>query len=473
MLALDAPGGAYLQTHELVRLVRSITSDAARTSLVMLAAAATLRRILTTGPGKRLARIGNTAAASAEGGFHIGVTREGGRGVSVPARHTVVVGATGVGKTVTIRRILSQASADMGLIAIDGKGDPELERDLERLARATGRRFQAWSPEHTTRYSPFCHGSDTEIVDKALAAERWGDDYYLRLGQRFLGFAVRGLRAAGSEPTLRDLAHYVDPANLEELAPAMERAAPGSWGDLIATLPALDRAERQAIGGTQHRLATLAESDLGALLEAAPGCELVDLLEVVRAGNVAYFNLNADARPALSRMVGAAIVMDLVSIAATLQRNEEYLPTVLMLDDVQAFLSAPALAGIASLFARGRSAGMMLLVGTQSLADFNLGGSPGGIDQLLDNRSTLIVHRLPGHGSASRGSRELGEREDARLSEQLEAGVLGWHNAGRVTRTMSMEPNVMAAELMDLETGVAVVKTSERPPDFVRISLPH
>ena len=187
---------------------------------------------------------------------------------------------------------------------------------------------------------------------------------------------------------------------------------------------------------------------------------------------MAYFNLNADARPALSRMLGAAIVMDLVSVAATLQRNREHVPTVLMLDDVQAFLSAPALAGIASLFARGRSAGMMLLLGTQSLADFNLGGTPGGIDQLLDNRSSLIVHRLPGHRSASRASRELGEREGARLSEQLEAGMLGWRSGGRVTRTISMEPNVAAGELMELETGVAVVKTSERSPVFVRISLP-
>ena len=472
MLNLEAPKGAFLQVHDLLRLARSITDGATRSSLVALLGVATLRRIFTAGSASRASRLARSDSAPAEKGFLIGVTREGCRGVTVPARHTVVVGATGVGKTVTIRRILSQASVEMGLIAVDGKGDPELERDLEQLARTTGRRFQAWSPYHATRYSPFGRGSDTEVVDKALSAERWGDDYYLRLGQRFLGFAVRALRAAGREPTLRELAHYVDPTNLEELAPAMESATPGSWSDLVAALPALDRAERQAIGGTQHRLATLAESDLGALLEPAPGCELIDLLEAIQAGDVAYFNLNADARPALSRMLGAAIVMDLVSVAATLQRNQKFVPTVLMLDDVQAFLSAPALAGIASLFARGRSAGMMLLLGTQSLADFNLGGTPGGIDQLLDNRSSLIVHRLPGHGSASRASRELGEHEGGRLSEQFDAGIFGWRSSGRVTRTISMEPNVAAGELMELETGVAVVKTSERSPVFVRISFP-
>jgi hypothetical protein len=410
--------------------------------------------------------------AAVAGSFLLGTTCDRRRAVTIPARHTLVVGATGAGKTVTLRSVLAQAMDRMGVVVVDGKGDPELERDLERLAHASGRRFTPWSPTHATRYSPFSHGADTEIVDKALAAENWGDDYYLRLGQRFLGFAVRALRAAALEPTLARLAHYVDPANLEQLAPAMEEASPGSWNELIASLPALERAERQAIAGTQHRLAALAESDVGALLEPAPGHELVDLLETVRHGEVAYFNLNADARPALSRMLGAAIVIDLVSVAATTQRRDEYMPTLVALDDVQAFASEPALAGIASLFARGRSAGLMLLLGTQSLADFTLPGARGSMEQLLDNRTTLIVHRLPGHASAGKASRELGEREGHRVSEHLEARAGGWRPVGTGTRSTVIEPSVAPVELMELETGVAVVKTAADAPRFVRVESP-
>lgn len=412
-------------------------------------------------------------AGHAASGFCIGRTCDRRVPFHIPARHTIVVGATGAGKTVTMRRVLASAAAGMGVVAVDGKGDTELERDVERFARESGRRFLAWSPYHETRYSPFCHGSDTEIVDKALAAESWGDEYYLRLGQRFLGFAVRALRAAAREPTLRDLAHYVDPVNLEQLAPAMEELTPGSWDEVASALPPLDRAERQAIAGTQHRLATLAESDVGRLLEPAPGQPLIDLLEVVSDGDVAYFDLNADARPALSRMLGAAIVMDLVNIAAAMQRDDRHTPTVLMLDDVQAFASGPALEGISSLFARGRSAGMMLLLGTQSLSDFKLSGTQRSIEQLLDNRTTLIVHRVPGYSSATRASRELGERTGRRVSEHLEAGLRGWRNAGRATSTALLEPNVTAGELMELEVGVAVVQTSGCAPELVRVTPPE
>jgi hypothetical protein len=421
--------------------------------------------------GRAKALVGRGARSDAADAFLLGHTCDGRRAVRVPARHTIVVGATGAGKTVTMRGLLAAASAGMGAVVVDGKGDPALEADLERLARAHGRRFVAWSPQHTTRYSPFGHGTDTEIVDKALAAENWGDDYYLRLGQRFLGFAVRALRAAGREPTLSGLARYADPGNLEQLAPAMEEANPGSWNDLVACVPDIDRAERQAIAGTQHRLATLAESDVGPLLEPAAGHETVDLLEVVSDGDVAYFNLNADARPALSKMVGAAIVMDLVGISASMQRRDECMPTVVLLDDVQAFASEPGLAGVASLFARGRAAGLMLLLGTQSLADFRRARADA-MDQLLDNRTTLIVHRLPGESSATRASRELGAREVKRLSEHLEGAPGRWRTRGSATRTDAMEPHVRPEELMELETGVAVMKTVGKAPCLVRVRRP-
>ena len=471
LAALAAPPDVARATGMQV-LGRRDVSLAAIIAAVLLLRSCLQARRLAAGVHTRFASPRGRRSRAAESGLWIGSGCETGRPVRVPARHVIVVGATGSGKTVTLRRMLAEAATSMGIVAVDGKGDPELERDIERAACVSGRRFQPWSPYHSTSYSPFCHGSDTEVVDKALAAERWGDDYYLRLGQRFLGFAVRALRAAGRETTLRELAHFVDPENLEQLAPAMETATPGSWGELVAALPALDRAERQAIAGTQHRLATLAESDVGGLLEPVPGRPRIDLLEIVRAGDVAYFNLNADARPALSRMIGAAIVMDLVSVAAAMQRSGENLPTVLMLDDVQAFASVPALAGIASLFARGRSAGMMLVLGTQSLADLALAGSERGTDQLLDNRTTIVVHRLPSHGSASRASRELGERAGWRVSEHLEPALIGWRSPRRIVRTAMPEPNVTAQELMELETGVAAVQTCARPPEFVRVASP-
>jgi Type IV secretion-system coupling protein DNA-binding domain len=470
---------AFLSLHSVRSFLRRPRTESAPRRLTRIRSWAGTRKRCARLIGRSAAIFSTRAEAAARRGrLPLGFTLRRSRTVSIPLGHTVVLGATGSGKTVTMRRILALATETMGVVAVDGKGDHELEHDLEHLARKTGRRFLAWSPAYATRYSPFSRGSDTEIVDKALAAESFGDDYYLRLGQRFLGFAVRALRAAGSPPTLSRLAVYVDPENLEQLAPAMEEANPGSWNELLDQIPRLDRGERQAIAGTQHRLATMAESDLGPLLEPASSCETIDLFEVVNNGDVAYFNLNADARPELARMVGAAVVMDLVSVDATMQSRDEStcgiaMPTVVLFDDVQAFASEAGMQGIASLSARGRSAGMMLLLGTQSISDLQLGRRGDIVDQLLDNRTSLIAHRLPGYGSAARASLELGDREVQRVTEHVGGGTGRWRSRGSATRTPAIGPNVPPRELMELPTGVAVVKTLGQPPCLVRVPAPR
>ena len=76
-----------------------------------------------------------------------------GRTVRVPAggssgRHTLVVGATGSGKTVTQAWIAGRMiDAGHGAVVIDPKGDELLAFELERAARRARRTFRLWSPE--------------------------------------------------------------------------------------------------------------------------------------------------------------------------------------------------------------------------------------------------------------------------------------------------------------------------------------
>ncbi|HLI31162.1 MAG TPA: type IV secretion system DNA-binding domain-containing protein [Solirubrobacteraceae bacterium] len=417
--------------------------------------------------GRRAPRGGLLGSGAHE--LELGRELRSGRRLRIPIAHTVVIGATGAGKTVTLRTLLSAGALSHGVIAVDGKGDPALADALARAALREGRTLRQWSPWQQTTYNPLARGSETEIVDKALAAESFGDTYYLRIGQRFLGFAVRALQAAGREVTLADLARFADPAMLEALAPEMEARAPGSWAALAGTLPRLQGREREALAGTQHRLATLAESDVGALLAPGEGRPSIDLLTAAERGEVVYFNLNADARPELARMLGAAIIVDLLSVAAHLQRAHACSPTMLLFDDVQAFASDAAMGALASLFARGRSAGLSVFLGTQSLADLELGSARRVAGQILDNRANLIVHRLPGFDSAARAARELGDHRQPVFHEQLEGSLSGWRPSGRATRSEGVVENVAARELMALQTGIAYVQARGCKPKPVAI----
>ena len=166
------------------------------------------------------------------------------RRVSVPfggpggGAHTLVVGATGSGKTVTQSRIAVAAIADgMGAIVIDPKGDAALREQLIQAARAGGRRFLEWTPEGPCVYNPLARGSETEVADKALGAERFTEPHYLRQAQRYLGHEVRALRLAGEQVTLAALVEYLDPSNLEELL----RELPGRGRASLVRLPRLAR----------------------------------------------------------------------------------------------------------------------------------------------------------------------------------------------------------------------------------------
>jgi hypothetical protein len=107
-----------------------------------------------------------------------------GRPVRIPAHgapHTLVVGATGSGKTVTQAWITARIiEAGTGAIVIDPKGDRLLRDELHTAAKRAGREFHEWTPDGPGVYNPFSHGTATEIADKALAGETYTEPHYAK-----------------------------------------------------------------------------------------------------------------------------------------------------------------------------------------------------------------------------------------------------------------------------------------------------
>jgi hypothetical protein len=81
--------------------------------------------------------------------------------VSIPAGYssgspTLVVGATGSGKTVSEAWIAGRLiEHGHGAIVVDPKGDRTLRNELERTAASRGARFLEWTPEGPLAYNPY------------------------------------------------------------------------------------------------------------------------------------------------------------------------------------------------------------------------------------------------------------------------------------------------------------------------------
>ncbi len=391
------------------------------------------------------------SAAGAESSWRgdrltVGHERDG-RAVTIPlggvtgGTHTLVVGATRSGKTVTMTWMAAHAiERGMGAIVIDPKGDLDLCRELRRAASAYGRRFVEWTPRGDTVYNPYARGSETEIADKVLAGERFTEPHYLRQAQRYLGHEVRVLRRAGIEVSLKALVEHLDPSRLELLARSLpESQAQGAH----AYLDSLTTRQQSDLTGVRDRLAIMAESDIGQWLDSDTAeASRLDLLEAAKTRAVVYFNLQADHRPLLAEMLGAAIVGDLQAVVAELQGRPA--PTIVVIDE----FSAIAPERVVGLFARAGGAGVSLVLGTQELADMRVPGREMLLEQIVGNLSVMVAHRQVVPGSA-----EL----LAEMTETRGVWRTSRHGDGKFTRTRDLDRALRAGQVMSLSQGWAAV----------------
>jgi type IV secretory pathway TraG/TraD family ATPase VirD4 len=369
--------------------------------------------------------------------------------------HTLLVGATGSGKTVTQTWMAVRAiEQGMGAIVIDPKGDDDMRAAVARAADAAGRGFIEWTPQGPSVYNPFAHGSETEIADKLLAGERFTEPHYLRQAQRLLGHVVRCLRAAGVEVNLRAIAQHLDPSNLELLVRGLPADAARSTEAYLDSLTARQLSE---ITGVRDRLAILAESDVGPWLDPlTTDRSRFDLLEAVEGRHVVYFELDADSRPLLTQMLGAAIVGDLQTTVASLQGRP--MPTIVVIDE----FSALAAEQVVRLFGRARSAGFSLVLSTQELSDLRLRGREALLDQVMGNLTVVLSHRQVVPSSAELIASLAGRKGVWRTSR---------NSAGGVSRTRVREGALSPDTVTGLALGcvVAIVLSDGRDARMARV----
>lgn len=386
--------------------------------------------------------------------------------VSIPAggrsgSHTLILGATGSGKTVTAAWIgARQIEAGCGAVVIDPKGDRLLEGELARAAHRAGRPLLSWGPEGPLAYNPYASGADGAIADKALAGERFTEPHYQRQAQRYLGLAVKTMRLAGVTVTPASLAFHLDPRELEVCA----RNLPEAEAQRVhGYLDALTERQVRDLAGIRDRLSILSESDIGRWVNPPDGRGL-DLGQAVRERAIVYLRLDADQRPLLSQMLAGALLSDLITLTASLQVRP--IPTVVVIDEFAAIASAH----VSRLFARARSAGLSLVLCTHELAD--LASVRRGLrEQVLANVSALIAHRQNVPDSAELIAAIAGSKP-VWITSQLLDGPTG--RIARLSRHRDREYEIEPSLVTHLPTGVAVVITPGSPqrPAVARIHHP-
>jgi hypothetical protein len=384
-------------------------------------------------------------------------------------RHTLLIGATGTGKTTTMLwALLRHLDAGFGAIVIDAKGDRGLLARCRGEALARERAFYRFSLDGpSNQWNPLACGSTGERADKLIAAEEWTEPHYKRLYQRYLLAVFTALDAQATEPDLSTVVGLLNPDKLTLLSRQIESEQTAQR--LLDYLGELTPDERRDLGGLRNRLAILAESEHGTLLAAAEDpADEIDLLLAVAQQAVVVFSLNSSRYPESAKLLAAALFQDLKRAAGVLETEPGLRhPAAVVIDEFGAFGQDHVL----GLFQRARSAGLSLLLATQELADLRR-IDPGFQDQVLGNVETIVAHRQNVPDSAELVAAIAGTRETWLHTFQTDDRPAGARHgrSGLGTKRRGHEFIVAPDTIKQLRTGEAIV-ISKQPHSARRAAV--
>ncbi len=377
------------------------------------------------------------------------------------AKHVLILGATGGGKSNSLVWIVTRAMrAGHGAVVIDMKGDPNLRERLMVEAVLCQRPFYLWRIEGGGQhYNPLKAGDSTARRDRLTASQVFSEDYYRGLFSAHAKVVLDTLAAAGREVTLEAVAEFWDPGELKGLVRAVEDREAGAG--IARYCERLPRGQLEHIASLRTRISEVTDTTAGEWLRAATSpAEEIDLRDVLTRRAVVVFSINSDSYPGAAAVIGNLVLQDLVGTAGDLRQERASAHSVVAVDEFGA-LSGEQLGRLLS---TARDVGMPTLLARQDLAQLRR-VSEHFEAEVKANISALIAHRQSEPDSAEQVARICGTEEIVQQTQQinrLRPALLSAdldHTTGVGSEHYERDFRVPPDTIKDLDLGEAVMRT--------------
>jgi hypothetical protein len=411
------------------------------------------------------------AGAHSDDGLLLGFD-ETGEPVRIPPMiaHGTVVGGSNTGKTNTCATILEGMVADgAGFVVCDGKGGRDLPRTAVELGARYRRPVALWSlqpygdPKLDALRLPWnvvADGNPTEIKDRIATSEAQSEPYYRAIASNGVLTAAQAITAVGGELRLDEIAALLeDPVGLRARLLRVEgdahAAAAAAW------IAGLTEGERSGLRGMGLRLRTMVASDGGTALLPAPDGREISLYRAIREGWLLVFSLPQGDYPELIPHVTRYVIAAINAVASRIERENDPAYMVFFVDELSAFDGEQ----LSATLERVRSAGIRVLLATQSLSNYYSAGAEKLLHGALDNAELVIVHRqlVPEAAEllASVGGTVEGWEHTHKVADS-HGYMIGWDEQGERARRLADHFRVHPNEIKALALGQAAV-ISTRP----------
>lgn len=363
--------------------------------------------------------------------------------------HTLAIGTTGSGKTTGIANIIESAMVRRyPLFYVDGKGDLELAKRVQRFALDQGTPFYLFSMVgESFKYNPIVFGGFTSKKDRIVELRHWSEDHYRKIAEGYLQTVFKILAKTGITLDLHSLAKHLAPEALYQLARQLGDAS------LVKDIEKLEEKKRD-ISSLIAEIENIAESEIGHLFDCSSG-NVITLDKAFAEKAVVYFCLQPLAFPAYAETLGKLIINDIKSLLASLLNQTEKIKLYTIFDEFSIFAGDQ----IVNLVNQGRGAGVHAVLSTQSLSDILRKGDEALLGQILNNTNNYIIQRQNNPNDAEVLANLIGTESTFEVTAQLstDQGCTGLGSV-KQTREFILHPD----DIKRLTLGQAIFVNKQK-----------
>lgn len=381
--------------------------------------------------------------------------------------HVIVLGATGSGKTILLcNQVLHAIRHGLPCLVIDPKGEDSTLQMIRSIGEKLAQDFEARlkvfrmsNPAASCSYNPLKHGTANQLKDRILEALNWSEQYYQSIAGDFLTVFTACYEKLGAQLTLDTVSRVLGEKReqhdvLRRLKDQMKEGD-GRSEELFRRLSVLlEKMKAEDLMGLQAQLSILNNPTIGHKLSFSSAVDEIDLREVLRQGQIAYFQLDTLGNPDTARRLGRMIVEDIKGLASEVYRTvpedqRRFFP--IFIDEFGSFASREFIEVLKQI----RGARFATHLFTQGLEDLDA-VSKEFRRQAGSNPITKIGFRLDDNETVNEVCSMAGTVETTEQSYQIE-GTFAPMKTGlgnlRETRQMRVEHDVFK----NLQVGQAVV----------------
>ena len=357
--------------------------------------------------------------------------------------HLLAIGTTRSGKTNSIMNFVEYAIDNaIPVVIVDGKGDVELARQVERYAKgrsACSYIFDGLAPDQSCTYNPLASGNFTSKADRVIAIRDWSEPYYRSLA---IGYAQIVFKTFDCIKKETDLVRFADALSMAKLLSEIKGAKlPKADAQALADEIGTQKEAEKNMTGLRSDMRNFSQSVFRPAFDVEDarrsGRSVLELAKARSENAVVYFALPALTYPETANNLGKLIIND---IKACLPASRS--PWLMVFDEFSVFSGDQVL----NIINMGRSFGAYTILATQSLADISRGVTADGasfVDQLLGSINTYLVHRVNAPSDAEKLAGLIGTLEVTAFTEQTVGRIATGAASAREARDFRVHPDTL------------------------------